>query len=253
MLWLNRAALPGPRDEISLTEIEEARGVAERALKTIPYREEGEKMNVWVALLNLEHKYGSEATLQSAFQRAAQTMDPKKMHVHLLNIYERAGEADNAEELYQVMTRKFKQSRKVWLRYLQAKMRQGKHEAARKTLQRALECLPKRKHIRTITRFAQLEFKHGSAERGRTIFDGILRTYPKRVDLWSIFLDMEIKGGDAGATRRLFERVATLNLSSKKMKFFFSKWLEFERQVGTPATQEHVRAAARAWVESKMK
>ena len=68
-----------------------------------------------------------------------------------------------------------------------------------------------------ISKFAQLEFRHGAPERGRTgapatarsthplnmrdslvtpctaVFDGILSNYPKRVDVWSIYLDMEIK------------------------------------------------------------
>lgn len=34
-----------------------------------------------------------------------------------------------------------------------------------------------------------MEFKHGSPERGRAIFEGIVRNYPKRLDLWSVYLD----------------------------------------------------------------
>lgn len=41
-----------------------------------------------------------------------------------------------------------------------------------------------------------MEFKYAEAERGRTIFEGIMANYPKRADLWSIFLDMEIRAGD---------------------------------------------------------
>lgn len=48
----------------------------------------------------------------------------------------------------------------------------------------------------TISKFAQMEFKYGEAERGRTLFEEILSNYPKRVDLWSIYLDMEIKTGE---------------------------------------------------------
>jgi hypothetical protein len=50
--------------------------------------------------------------------------------------------------------------------------------------------------IKTICKFAQMEFKYAEAERGRTIFEGIMANYPKRVDLWNIFLDMEIRTGD---------------------------------------------------------
>jgi rRNA biogenesis protein RRP5 len=43
-----------------MAEMDKARQVAQKALKTINFREEREKMNVWIALLNLENLYGSE-------------------------------------------------------------------------------------------------------------------------------------------------------------------------------------------------
>lgn len=50
--------------------------------------------------------------------------------------------------------------------------------------------------IKTITKFAQLEYKLGDPERGRTIFEGIVDSHPKRWDLWSIYVDMEAKHRD---------------------------------------------------------
>ena len=40
-----------------------------------------------------------------------------------------------------------------------------------------------------------MEFKYGEAERGRTIFEGMMNNYPKRLDLWSVYIDMEIQAG----------------------------------------------------------
>ena len=40
-------------------DIAAARSIAERALRTIDFREEEEKMNLWIAYVNLEHKYGN--------------------------------------------------------------------------------------------------------------------------------------------------------------------------------------------------
>lgn len=45
--------------------------------------------------------------------------------------------------------------------------------------------------LKTITKFAQLEYRHGDPERGRTIFEGIVDSHPKRWDLWSVYADME--------------------------------------------------------------
>lgn len=50
--------------------------------------------------------------------------------------------------------------------------------------------------IKTITKFAQLEYNLGDPERGRTIFEGIVDSHPKRWDLWSIYVDMEAKQRD---------------------------------------------------------
>ena len=44
-------------------EIDKARAVGRRALRTIAFREEGEKLNVWVALLNIENLYGTQVSV----------------------------------------------------------------------------------------------------------------------------------------------------------------------------------------------
>ncbi len=92
----------------------------------------------------------------------------------------------------------------------------------------------------------------GDVERARTIFEKLVTTYPKRVDLWSVYLDKEQQVGDQAMLRQLYERATSLNLSTKKMKFFFKRFLDFEREHGTADQQEHVRAKARAYVESKV-
>lgn len=62
-------------------------------------------------------------------------------------------------------------------------------DAANKALEQGLKSLPRRKHIKVISRAAILEFRIGSPERARILFEGILRNYPKRTDLWSVYLD----------------------------------------------------------------
>ena len=47
--------------------------------------------------------------------------------------------------------------------------------------------------VEMISKFAQMEFKLGEPERGKTMFENILSTYPKRTDLWSIYIDMVTK------------------------------------------------------------
>lgn len=50
-------------------------------------REEQEKLNVWVALLNLENMYGSQESLTKVFERAVQYNEPLKVFLQLADIY----------------------------------------------------------------------------------------------------------------------------------------------------------------------
>ena len=83
-----------------------------------------------------------------------------------------------------------------------AAVRRGKPAESKAKLQTAVDTLPSARHVEVISKFAQLEFCYGSAERGRTVFDGILSSYPKRVDIWSVYIDMELKEGEAEPTKR---------------------------------------------------
>ena len=55
--------------------------------------------------------------------------------------------------------------------------------------------------IETIVKFAVMEYKLGEPQRGSTIFESVLKNYPKRTDLWSIYIDMSIKEGEMEQVR----------------------------------------------------
>ncbi|KNE60493.1 hypothetical protein AMAG_05877 [Allomyces macrogynus ATCC 38327] len=243
-LWIKYMAF-----QLKLADVNKARAVAERAIQTIHYREEQEKLNVWVAWLNLENQYGDKASLDALFQRAVQYNDPQTVHQHLVDIFTRSGQHDRARDLYEDMTAKFKDVPAVWIRYAQFQFERDQADQARTLLPRALKHLPKAHHIHTITQMALLEFKVGDVERGRTILEGVLANYPKRVDLWSVYLDMEIKAREFDAARRLFDRIITLKFSAKKIKFFFKKYLEFEKKFGNEQRVAYVKQRAVEYVE----
>lgn len=73
---------------MQLSEIDKARETARRALKTINFREEQEKLNVWIALLNLENLYGTDETLEETFKEAARANDSKTIHLRLASIFD---------------------------------------------------------------------------------------------------------------------------------------------------------------------
>lgn len=59
-------------------------------------------MNVWVALMNLEHKYGTHESVMATLEQAAKQANPKHVYLHAAEMYERAEEIAAAEELYKV-------------------------------------------------------------------------------------------------------------------------------------------------------
>ncbi|CAM9261976.1 unnamed protein product [Hapterophycus canaliculatus] len=227
-----------------------ARAVCERGLKAVSFRQEQERFNLWVSLINLEHKYGSSASLKTASERACQNSNPKKIYLHVAEMHEKSQETEECEEVYQAAAKKFRHSKKVWLAYQLSRLKRGDDAGAREVLQRSLQSLAKHKHVSVISRFAQNEFEHGSVERGRSVFEGLMASYPKRLDLWNVYLDKEVKGGDLRAARNLLERLTGMDFNAKRMKGVFKKYLQFEMEHGTEAGVDAVKAKATAYVAS---
>ncbi|NXU73503.1 RRP5 protein, partial [Oreotrochilus melanogaster] len=246
ILWLQYMAF-----HLQATEIEKARAVAERALKTICFREEQEKLNVWVALLNLENMYGSEETLMKIFERAVQYNEPLKVFQHLCDIYANSEKYKQAEELYHTMLKRFRQEKSVWLKYAAFLLKRGQTEATHRLLERALKALPTKEHVDVISRFAQLEFRFGDPQHAKALFESTLNTYPKRTDIWNIYMDIMIKHGSQKEVRDIFERVIHLSLAPKKMKFFFKRYLDYEKKFGTMESVLAVKRAAVEYVETR--
>lgn len=123
-------------------------------------------------------------------------------------------------------------------------------DAPRRLLERALAALPRRKHVKAVCGAALLEFRAGSPERGRSMLEGVLRNYPKRLDLWGVYIDQEVKQGDAARARALLERATSLALPPKKMKVLFRRWLEFEKAAGGAEAVAEVKRRALEYVQA---
>jgi ribosomal protein S1/tetratricopeptide (TPR) repeat protein len=248
-LWIHYMA-----HHVTLQDIDEARHVAERALVQIPFREDGERFNMWVALLNLEARYGSDETLDEVFARALQFTNAKHVALKFVSICQHTDRLAKAEEVFKsVLAKKHKESAKVWIAYMTFLMDQNRAEEARQLLSRALTCLPQRKHIKVRMRLAQLEFKHqnGEKDRGRTMFEKMVVEQPRRTDLWSVYADTEISsGGDLAAARRLLDRCISVKTSARNIKMFFKKYLAFEKTKGTDEGVEYVKQKAREYIST---
>lgn len=245
LVWLQYMAFC-----VKLGDVTAAREVAERALKGINYREEQERFNVWSAYVNLETAYGSEEAASKLLQRALQYTDARKMYRAAISSAQKLGKVEFAEQLLQAQLKRFKGEQDAWLEVFEFLLQQGRDDDARQLTARALQSLPKAQHTALVAAAALKEFRYGSAERGRSMLEGALRNAPRRLDLWSVYLDQEIKLGDQPRTRALFERVTQLSLPPRKMKFLFKRWLDYEKQHGDDGHVDGVKRAAMEYVQS---
>ncbi len=269
--------------QLQVSELAQARVVAERAIKAINVREEIERLNVWLAYLNLEVVYGTEETAEEVFKRACQYNDQQEVLARTASIYIQSGKLSvssivfsfvffcrtflplqifqtlttfslqKADEVFQTMTKKFgAQSPQVWINYahfLHHSLRDP--ERARALLPRAMQMLDAHAHVSLMARVAALEFRSpvGSQERGRTVFESLLAKAPKKFDLWDQLLDLETAGtADAAVVRDVFERGAKVKgLKARRAKTWFQRWAKWEEQHGDAKSREAVSRRAREW------
>ncbi|QPG74827.1 hypothetical protein FOA43_002163 [Brettanomyces nanus] len=240
ILWIQYMSF-----QLQLGEVDKARELGKRALKTINYREEQEKLNIWIAMLNMESMFGTDESLEKIFKKSCKYMEPYAIHQKLVAICVASEKFDKASELYRVMCKKFGYDHvPVWVSYGSFLIDRDEADEAHKVLSNALQILPKRSHVEVVRRFAQMEFDKGDSEQGRSLFEGLLSDVPKRLDLWNVYIDQEIKNGDKKKAESLFERVSARKLTKKQAKFFFGKWLAFEEKEGDSKAGDYVKAKA---------
>ena len=242
--------------ELSQNDVVAARNVAERAiqkLQTFVKGPEGERevLNVWVALLNLENNFGTSKTFKEVLDRALQSNDDIQVLEQTAKLLEASGKLKEADTMFQRLLKKRKGSVKTWAKYAEFCLRTNPKFDTRAFFERATQSVPKHKYTRLVTQLARIEFKHGSPERARTMFAGLLGLYPKRVDLWDVYLDQELRLGDIDKCRALFRQTVALKVSSKKIQHFFKRWLLFEKEFGTDQTVAAVKKKAQEYVDSK--
>ncbi|KAI0180262.1 nucleic acid-binding protein [Hypoxylon sp. FL1284] len=244
--------------QMQVSELTKAREVAERAVTTISSTEETEKLNVWIAYLNLEVRFGSQDSVDDVFKRACQVNDQQEVYQRLASIYVQEDKAEKADELFQTLVKKFGgSSPEVWYNYAHwLHAVQNEPERARALLPRATQALPNHTRLVLMTKFAALEFTspHRNAELGRTMFEGLLATFPKRFDLWSQLLDHEAAGPDPDKTavRDVFERASKVKgLKARAAKKWFKRWADWEDKNGDAKSRDRVSARASEWVRAR--
>ncbi|KAG5506434.1 hypothetical protein JKF63_05937 [Porcisia hertigi] len=245
---------------VGLQQYEAARQVAEKALGTIGVREQDELLNVWVAYLNIENLYGTEESLSAVFRRAQQQqLNQLTLFERLADIYAASRKHNQLLALCRAMTGKFRTERRTWERLGIVLVDQGKRDQLKRVLKDMSDVLKRDDTTLAVVHIAIHEYKHGSPENGRALFEGLLRKVPKRSDVWSTYIDQEtglLNRKDPTAStlhvRQIYQRTVATNFSAKVMQQVLTRFLSFEKMHGSPADVEAVKSRARTYVEAKI-
>lgn len=169
------------------------------------------------------------------------------------SLYSFTDSFQDADALFETMVKKFgAKSPTVWLNYAHfLHVTRNDPTRARSLLPRATQQLDSRHSQNLISRFAALEFRspNGEPERGRTMFEGLLAAWPKKGDLWSQLVDLEIGAEDTDPTavRDVFERRTRVKgLKPQQAEKWFRRWAAWEEKLD-PKGKDKVMAKAKDW------
>lgn len=137
LIWLQYMAY-----HLQATEVDKARAVAKRAVKTINFREEDERLNVWQAWLNLEIKFGNTESLNDVLHEAVRVNDAAKIYSHMLTAYCEAGKQIEMEKIVNMIVKKFKDQPEMWIKCGAVLLKVGLKDKSRHVMQRAIQSLP---------------------------------------------------------------------------------------------------------------
>ncbi|CAH0557024.1 unnamed protein product [Brassicogethes aeneus] len=234
---------------ISSTEIDKARSVAKRALEGINMTCVQERLNIWIALLHLENLYGNKETFDKVFDDAIKFNDSLQVYLKVIEMLADNGKLSEMEEKIRKVKNKHKQDTTMWTEIGKVYYKIKKFKDARNMKDAALKSIADKKtQMSLIIRFAIMEFKYGEEEQGAAIFESIINIDPRKVNIWSTYVDQLVKLNRLEQARKVLERSVCQRLPVRSMKSLFLKFRKFEEEYGTTETLEAVKQKAQEYI-----
>ncbi|KAF5287952.1 hypothetical protein FQA39_LY15590 [Lamprigera yunnana] len=217
---------------VSNAEIHKARNIAKAALKRIDLNETEERYNIWVTLLNLENNYGDKESFNKVFEEAVRSNDDLQTYLDVINLLASCEKYKEMDEKIKKAKSKFGQNLKMWISLARTYYKCGRLQDARKIQNSALRTIEKKtNHIDLIVQFAIMEFNHGENHHAEALFETILQSNPKRIDIW-----------------RVLERATAQTIPVKKMKILFKKYVDLEQRHGSAESVSRVVELVKEYV-----
>jgi len=131
-----------------------SRKIFERAIKSIDITNLKEKLNIWIAYINLDYTYADSETYKSTVERALEVNDKKAIYKHLITIYSQSKKFDLALEIYKLCLKSYFGDIELWKKFLEFLFEASKQgfqnedfATPKDGLNKALQIIPKSKHI----------------------------------------------------------------------------------------------------------
>jgi len=136
----------------------------DRAVHTIDIANLKDKMNLWIAYMNLENTYGSPEHFKEIVQKALEINNKKEIYKHLVSIYKLSEKYDLAFEVFRITIKEYFEDIQSWKNFIEflfeIKSLKIKNEKnlqimkkmenifdAKEGLNRCLQTLSKSKHL----------------------------------------------------------------------------------------------------------
>lgn len=155
LAWINYMVF-----HMQSNEFHRARLVARKAFKKISFRDGEELLNVWLALLNLELRYGDKDTFDAVLSEALQVNEPFKVYSRCLQMLVSVSKVEDLTDMILTFTKKFRSNPDCWTNAATAFFEVGLPEKAKPLLNRALSSLPDRDRKFIRTSFNELSIKN---------------------------------------------------------------------------------------------
>ncbi|CAG9804396.1 unnamed protein product [Chironomus riparius] len=244
LMWIKYMAF-----HLETAEVDKARAIAKKAIASINFREEQERLNVWIALLNLELRYGTDESYNEVLSEATQRNDSFRVYSQTLKILLDLDKLIDANKIIEILKKKYKHLPDMWLLVSESYLRINNEKLAKEMLPKSLLSLKEKDHLEYMTKFALMMSRHNIHDFSQTIFEKILSTYSKNLSIWFTYIDMMTKNGDIEIARSLFERMLVHKFPLKKLKSIFQKYIEFETKHGDNANLSKIKKMAKSMLE----
>lgn len=225
-LWIKYAAFA-----LDQFGIERAREVFEKATKQISQVEIREKLNLYLAWMNLESKFGSEESFEEVVKKGliVNENDPVLKH-KAFKLLEK-GKLEESEQVLVYRCKKNSKCLKNWEDLLRFYLKEMKDEDKfDEAYRKALQCL--RDSVDLKKTVAGLYYENEEGEKAKTIMENLINDKPKRSDFWLFFISNEEKSGNLDTVRDLFERVLYTKLGPSTQRTISKKYFDLESRLG---------------------